>query len=115
MVNDAQCPITNCKEENKAMKNCNVWPMIPSLTGKDLLTKQVDALDATQEHYRTHLDAAPSIITTKISRGKTTEIYWAYFSLKNRSSCSMFLKKTISISRHKKICHEKNSTNNFFS
>ena len=71
MVNDAQCPITNCKEENKAMKNCNVWPMIPSLTGKDLLTKQVDALDATQENYRTHLDAAPSIITTKLSRGKT--------------------------------------------
>jgi len=69
MVNDAQCPITNCKEENKAMKNCNVWPMIPSLTGKDLLTKQVDALDATQEHYRTHLDASPSIITTKISKG----------------------------------------------
>ena len=99
MVNDAQCPITNCKEENKAMKNCNVWPMIPSLTGKDLLTKQVDALDATQEHYRTHLDAAPSIITTKISRGKTTE--FNFFLIFKKTFQFHEIKKYFFISRKK--------------
>jgi len=78
MVVNPQCPSTCMEEEEKTMENCNVWPMIPTLTGKDLLTKQMDALDATQYHYRTHLyvdlggqrnlDAAP-IMTTKLSRG----------------------------------------------
>ena len=78
MVVTNLCPNT-CMEEMKAMENCNAWPMIPSLTGKDLLTRQVDALDATQDHYRTHLDAAAPIITTKLSRGqKHTTTKWIH-------------------------------------